>query len=217
MERKEFKHMNEIIMRGPIVRKFSNDIACNFTIKTPRLNMPNVAREGEVAYNYPEVAFYGDLKNIAAENYSEGDVVEIVGMIQPQRKTSKDTGKDYFDQKLIGLAIEPAERLLMREFGYDDGQFVESENLVRLGGIISKIATPHNGVITINIRTFVNGRVNNIQTFLYDRNVGRYMEDFRVGDQVFAVGTIQTLRKKVEDGPDRYYRNVVLNAICKAE
>ena len=135
-------------------------------------------------------------------------------MIQPQRKLSKDTGRDYYDQKLIGLKINESERLLQREFGYDGGAFIESENLVKLGGIISKIAT---GVITINIRTFVNGRVNNIQTFMYERNVGKYMEEYRVGDQVFAVGTIQTSRKVVEDGQNRHYRNIVLSAICKAE
>lgn len=216
MNRQEFKYVNEIILRGPIVRKYTNDIACNFTIKTPRLNLPNVTSE-EIAYNYPEIAFYGDLRTIASDNFAEGNVVEIVGMIQPQKKLAKDTGRDYYEQKLIGLSIQPAERLLMREFGYDEGSFVDSENLVRLGGVVSKIATPHKGVITINIRTFVNGRVNNIQTFMYDRNVGKYMESIRVGDEVFAVGTIQTLKKKVEDGPDKYFRNIVLTAICKAE
>lgn len=216
MERMTFTHMNDMILRGPIVRKFTNNIACNLTIKTPRLNMPNVTRENEAAYNYPEVAFYGESKAVA-DGFNEGDVVEIRGMIQPQRKLSKDTGRDYYDQKLIGLEIEEAERLLQREFGYEGGSFVESENLVKLGGIISKIATPSAGVITINIRTFVNGRVNNIQTFMYERNIGKYMEEFRVGDQVFAVGMIQTSRKVVEDGQNRHYRNVVLSAICKAE
>lgn len=211
-----FVHMNEMILRGPIVRKFTNDIACNLTIKTPRLNMPNVTRENETAYNYPEVAFYGEAK-AAADDFNEGDVVEIRGMIQPQRKLSKDTGRDYYDQKLIGSQINESERLLQREFGYNGGAFVESENLVKLGGIISKIATPSAGVITINIRTFVNGRVNNIQTFMYERNVGKYMEEFRVGDQVFAVGMVQTSRKVVEDGQNRHYKNVVLNAICKAD
>lgn len=216
MERTEFKHMNEIIIRGPIVRKFTNGIACNLTIKTPRLNMPNTAKDGEVAYNYPELAFYGDALK-SADAYHEGDVVEIVGMIQPQRKASKDTGNLYFDQKLIGLSIKPAERLLMREFGYDVGTFVESRNLVKLGGVISKIVSPSNGIVRINIRTYVNGRVNNIQTFLYDRNTEKYLDEFKVGDQVFAAGTIQTLKKKVDDGSDKYYRNIVLSAICKAE
>lgn len=217
MKRKEFVYMNEIILRGPIVRKFSNDVACNFTIKTPRLNMPNVAKDGDVAYNYPEVAFYGSAKDAIADSYKEGDVVEIKGMIQPQKKMSKETGRDYFEQKLVGLEIKPAERILMREFGYDEGEYVEPENKVLLGGVISRISTPSNGVITINIRSFVNGRVSNIQTFMYERNVGKYMEQFRVGDQIFAVGTIQTIRKTTDDSQNRYYRNIVLSAICKAE
>ena len=213
MEKQEFNNVNEIILRGPIVRKFVNDVACNLTIKTPRLNMPNTAKEGDVSYNYPEVAFYGSSKDTVDASFKEGDVVEITGMIQPQKKMSKETGRDYYDQKLVA----PAERLLMREFGYDEGTFVEAENKVRLGGVISKISTPSSGVISVNIRTYVHGRVHNVQTFLYDRNVGRYMEQYRVGDKVFAVGTIQTLRKKIDDGQDRYYRNIVLNAICKAE
>ena len=43
MERTDVKDLNKIIIQGPIVRVFANEIATNFTIKTPRLNMPNVA------------------------------------------------------------------------------------------------------------------------------------------------------------------------------
>lgn len=216
MEKQEFKYVNEIFLRGPIVKKFANDIACNFTIKTQRLNLPNIKADKEVVYNYPELSFYGNLKNFAADNYFVGDVVEIVGLVKPLKKVSKETGKDYYDQKLIGVYIEPAERLLMREFGYEEGAFLETENLVRLGGIISKITSPHSGVLSINIRTYIGGRVNNIQTFLYERNVEKYMEHFKTGDEVFAVGTIQTLKKKLSDGSGKYFRNIVISAICRA-
>lgn len=216
MEREAFTHVNEVILRGPIVRQFANDIACNFTIKTPRLNMPNTAKEGDVCYNYPEVAFYGELGR-AASMFKEGDVVEIKAMIQPQKKISKEDGREFYDQKVIGQEIKFAETLLQREFGCAGGEFVESMNLVKFGGIISKIVSPSKGVAIINIRTFTNGRVNNVQTFIYSRNAAKYTEMFKVGDEVFAVGTIQTLKKKKEDGHDRYFKNVILTGICKVE
>ena len=211
-----FTHVNEVILVGPIVRKYTNDVACNLTIKTPRLNMPNITKGGEASYNYPEVAFY-TASAADADKFNEGDVVEIHGMIQPKKKIAKETGREYYNQKLIGMEIKPAEKVLQREFGIDDGNPVESKNLVRLAGVVSKIATPSEGVISLNIRTFVNGRVNNIQTFMYDRNVGKYMEKYRVGDRVVAVATIQTLKKKINDDQDKYYRNVVLSALYKVE
>ncbi|WP_097005215.1 single-stranded DNA-binding protein [Lacrimispora amygdalina] len=213
MERLENQDLNKIIVQGPIVRKFANGIATNFTIKTPRLSMPNVAKEGDVCYNYPEISFYGSEKDVINSNYKEGDVVRIEGMIQTQKKTAKDTGREFYDQKIIGLSIEESKKELA-VFGYTGGAYVEAENKVYLKGTVSKIASPARGVLTINIRTFYNGRVNNIQTFLYERNVGNYMEEFRVGDKVCAVGNIQTLKKESADG-DRYYRNIVINSICK--
>lgn len=213
MERTDIKDLNKIIIQGPIVRVFANDIATNFTIKTPRLNMPNVAKEGEVCYNYPEISFYGAEKNTIKETYKEGDVVRIEGMIQTQRKRAKDSGKEFYDQKIIGLSISEAEKELS-VFGYEGGSYVEAENKIYLKGTISKIASPARGVLTINVRTYFNGRVNNIQTFLYERNVGQYMENYRVGDRICAVGGIQTLKKESADG-DRYYRNIVISSMCK--
>jgi single-stranded DNA-binding protein len=213
MEKTKNNDLNRVIIQGPIVRKFANEVATNITIKTPRLNMPNVVKEGDHCYNYPEISFYGQEKGIINESYKEGDVVRIEGMIQTQRKRDKDTGREFYDQKLIGLSIDESEKEL-GVFGHTEGSYVDADNKVYLEGTISKIASPAKGVLTINIRTFYNGRVNNIQTFLYAKNVGEYMEDYRIGNRVCAVGSVQTLKKESADG-DRYYRNIVINSICK--
>lgn len=205
--------LNKIIIQGPIVRMFANEVATNLTIKTPRLNMANVAKEGDACYNYPEISFYGSEKESIREIYKEGDVVRIESMVQTQKKKAKDSGKEFYDQKIIGLSVEEARRELA-ELGYEGGNYVDAENKVFLKGSVSKIASPAKGVLTINVRTFYNGRVNNIQTFLYERNVGHYMEDYRVGDRICAVGRVQTLKKASADG-DRYYRNIVISSICK--
>lgn len=226
MERIQFTNMNEIILEGPIVRKFKNDVACNLTIKVLRRNLATRAMNEESLYNYPEISFYGTEKDIA-DNYKEGDVVKIKGMIQVKPKLSKETDKEYYEQQLVGFEIEEAEKVLMREFGYDDGAYVASNSMVKLGGVISRLTSPSNGVLRINIRTFTNGRVNNIQTFLYTRNIGDYLAKYHIGDRIFAIGTIQTpdrnkIRKanesKTEDKKTQhFFRNIVLDAICKAD
>lgn len=213
----EFKQMNEVIFVGPIVRKFSNEVACNFTIKTARLNLPNVIEAGEIAYNYPEIAFYSSNKDEIAEKYKPGDVVQVRGMIQPHKKIDEATGKTYYDQKLIGLDIRPAEKVLKLEFGYDEGDYMDTLNRIKLGGQIAQISSPSKGMISFNIITFTNGHVNNIRAIMYVRNTKEYLEKFHVGDKVFAVGTLQTMKKDAKDGQERHYKNVVLKAICIAE
>jgi single-stranded DNA-binding protein len=211
MEKLERQDLNKIVLQGPIVRKFSNEVATNFTIKVPRLNMPNKAKEDDICYNYPEVSFYGN--SLVDETYKEGDVVRVEGMIQTKRKRAKDTGRDYYDQQIVGLSIEEA-KYELEVFGYKEGNPEDALNKVYLKGTISKIIIPAKGVLTINIRTFYNGRVNNIQTFLYERNVEKYIENFDVGDKICAVGRIQTPTKDTDEGR-RYYRNIVLSSICK--
>jgi len=211
MEMLEKQDLNQIVLQGPIVRKFANEVATNFTIKTPRLNMPNKANDNDICYNYPEVSFYGN--KLVDDTYKEGDVVKIEGMIQTKRKKAKDTGRDYYDQQIVGLSIEEAKGEL-QFFGHQGGSPEDSLNKVYLKGTISKIVIPAKGVLTINVRAFDNGRVNNIQTFLYERNVEKYVENFNVGDRICAVGRIQTPTKETDEGK-RYYRNIVLSSICK--
>lgn len=217
MEKQEFKQVNEVILSGQVVRKFENDVACNLTIKTLRTNMPNITKAGDYSYNYPEVAFYDMVSKKNASEFKEGDFVEIKGQIQPQRKTDPDTGREYYDQKIIGLKVSPAERILNREFGYDEGDYVESQNMVKLGGVISKISSPSKNVVLINIITFAYGHVNNIQTVLYTRKPEQYISSLKLGDKIFAVGSVQTEKRTIKNGDNRYYKNVVLKAICKAE
>lgn len=218
MERREVTCVNEFVIQGMIVRKFVNEAAANITIKSPRNNMPIITKEGECSYNYPEIAFYGNMKD-AADLYEDGNVVRITGMIQTQKRMTVQK-RGFYDQKLVGLSVEPAPKLLMREFGvsgaFDHGnKYIGLENLVKLEGIISKMAVPSQGILILNIRTLVDGKINNIQAFIYDQNIKSYLEEYRIGDYVCAAGTIQTVKKGKSDGTDRYFRNIVLYAVCK--
>ena len=105
MDVKEKKDVNRIIIIGPIVGKFANGVATNITIRTPRINMPTNAKEGDSCYNYPEIAFYGDDKTQINEAFSKGDIVRIEASIQSQRKPSPDGGRDHFEQKYVGTSI----------------------------------------------------------------------------------------------------------------
>lgn len=226
MERMNFENINEFILTGPIVRKNVNDVACNFTIKTQRMDMPNVTKEGDSSYYYPEISFYGEQKDEIANTYEPGDVVSIKAAIRPYRRADRETSRTHAEFRFIGTMIKQAPKILMEEFGYDEGDFVDSENKVRLGGTISRISAPSANVLRVNIRTFIDGHVDNIPTILRDRNVGKYLESLRVGDKVFAVGFLRTQRRRTEETaenaetgrtPSRHTREIILKAICKAE
>lgn len=211
MDVKEKKDVNRIIIIGPIVGKFANGVATNITVRTPRINMPSNAKEGDACYNYPEIAFYGEDKAQINEAFLRGDIVRIEASIQSQRKTSPDGGRDHFEQKYVGTSIKKATPVL-DGLVEGAGTYVIPENVVLLGGTISRIQAPSPGVCVINIRTFVDGRVNNVQSWRFGK-IGDIMDRFRVGDHIAAVGTIQTYRKEVEGGPDQHYRRVVINDI----
>ena len=222
MEKMSFENLNEFLLTGPIVRKNLNDIACNFTIKTQRTNMPNITKEGDSSYYYPEVSFYGDQKDEIAKTYEVGDVVTIKATVRPYRRPDKEIERNNTELRLVGTMIKQAPKILMEEFGYDEGEFIDSENKIKLAGTVSRIFAPSANVLRVNIRTFIDGHVDNIPTVLYERNVGKYLDTIKVGDKVFAVGILRTQRRTVENGETektqvRYSRDIVLKAICKAE
>ena len=210
-EKKNFVHVNEFKIRGPIVRIDLNDVAVNIMLKIPNQNTPSVAKGGS-AYCFPEVSFYSGKEEIF-KRYKKGDNVEITGMLRQKKRVNKETGSEFYDQYLTGETIVPSEKLLMREFGVDDGTAVEGINLVKVSGIVSAVIPVTEHVTRIKILTFVNGKLNNLQGFLYG-NTKKYTEMFHRDDQVMAVGTIETAIKEKDDGTRRY-RNLVITAISK--
>lgn len=212
-EKKNFSHVNEFKIRGPIVRIELNDVAVNITLKTPNQNLPSVAKGGP-AYCFPEVSFYG-VKEEVYKQYKKGDNVEITGMLRQKKRINKETGSEFYDQYMTGETIKLSEKLLMREFGVDEGPAIEGMNLVKVSGIVSAVIPVTEHVTRIKILTFVKGKVNNLQGFLYG-NSQKFAETFHRDDQVTAVGTIETAVKEKDDGTRRY-RNLVITAIAKAK
>lgn len=202
----KFKQKNEFILRGRIVNKNYNDVACNITLRLLRNDVfPNQV-DTDRLFNYPDVAFYRNKDD--ANKFNNGDIVEIKGTIQSQR--SKDEFSNFNVQKLVGFEIKQASRTF-DDFGDDFGPFENDENIVKLGGIVSSVRQIKDRVAVINIRTFVDEKENNVQTFIY-RNLEE--NEFNVGDIVVAFGNIQTIRKDY-DGEIRHFRNIVLKAIKK--
>lgn len=208
---------NGFIICGPIVKKTVSEMAVNYVIKTPRFNMPNVISEGTPGYSYPEVSFYkADLKEMANQ-FKEGDIVKVKGTIYAKNRQPVTPGQNSYVQTLTGISLEKCTSDLATKFGIDLGKYVTPINDIFLVGRVANIMSPAKGVIRINIQTYVDGYLNNIQTFTYRKNTQNILNALKRGDRICARGFVQTVWKEKENDTSKFYRNIVLQDFVKLE
>ena len=214
MDIQERIDLNEVIIQGPIIRKDVNDIATNFRIKVARGNLPTAAsslREDAVLYNWPEVAVYDPLLKVKAEAFDVGDEVCIKAYVSVAPKTSKITGRMFYDQKLVAVCIEKAVSV------FDDGEPFDCPSYCkfRFSGAISNVRI-NKTAIELNIRTITHKSVNNIQTFMYSSDPEEMAKNFMVGERLTVIGNLQTPRK-VTDGVPIIRRNYIISRYFKED
>lgn len=198
---------NEVTVSGVIVHKYATEKATTLTISTGRATK---------VPNYPKVVFFNDLAKEADEKFELYDNVTITGNVQSSRRVRED--RIYYTQSIFGESISSTPKAMELAFGVEDGgdKYTQPKNLIKIAGSIVDIATPSKNLVRINIRTMKNGRQSSVRAFYFTQDVGQVMADFRVGDNICAIGNIQT-NKKEKDGKVNYYENVVLKEVQKVE
>lgn len=198
---------NEVTVSGVIVHKYATAKATTLTISTGRATK---------VPNYPKVVFFNDLAKEADEKFELYDNVTITGNVQSSRRVRED--RIYYTQSIFGESISSTPKAMELAFGVEDGgdRYTQPKNLIKIAGSIVDIATPSKNLVRINIRTMKNGRQSSVRAFYFTQDVGQVMADFRVGDNICAIGNIQT-NKKEKDGKVNYYENVVLKEVQKVE
>ena len=117
---------------------------------------------GGARSNYLKVTWYGELAKEVEETVSVGDRVSIIATVQTKR-FERDGEKPIYRQNIVGQGIAQAMKKIESTFGLDvdQGEFVDDENEIRLGGMVLHIfKVPNRDIVIVTVRTFTNGHVN---------------------------------------------------------
>ena len=152
------------------------------------------------------------------ETVSVGDRVSIIATVQTKR-FERDGEKPIYRQNIVGQGITQAMKKIESTFGLDvdQGEFVDDENEIRLGGMVLHIfKVPNRDIVIVTVRTFTNGHVNMPKITLFGRNAEYTLQNLNEGDAVCAIGYAYTNRVERSDGSIEYYDGITGTSIALA-
>lgn len=173
---------------------------------------------GGARSNYPKVTWYGELAREVEETVSVGDRVSIIATVQTKR-FERDGEKPIYRQNIVGQGITQAMKKIESTFGLDvdQGEFVDDENEIRLGGTALHIfKVPYRDIVIVTVRTFTNGHVNMPKVTLFGRNAEYALQNLNEGDAVCAIGYAYTNRVDKPEGSVEYYDGITGTSIALA-
>lgn len=192
---------NDVILQGGIVHIFATD----------KIAIVTLSVGGTKKVNYPKVLFFGDNIKEVTENYKVGSKVCVRGNIQSSRYDPSI--KNQKTVSIFGESIEPANSVIQKTFGVKgDSAYRPQENSFKLAGKVVRIEALQD-MIKMVVMTRKNNRVSFIPVAFYTKRPEKMLEKIHVDDQVFAVGTTQTSKKKFGDEV-RYYEDYVATDIA---
>lgn len=173
---------------------------------------------GGTRSNYPKVTWYGDLAREVEETVSVGDRVSVIATVQTKRY-ERDGAKPIYRQNFVGQGITQAMKKIESTFGLDvdQGEFVDDENEIRLGGIAFHIyKVPDRDIVIMTIRTFTNNHVNMPKMTLFGQNADYVLQNISEGDAVCAIGYAYTNKVERADGSSEYFEGITGTSIALA-
>lgn len=168
--------------------------------------------------NYPKVTWYGDLAKEVEETVSIGDRVSVIGTVQTKR-IEPEGEKPIYRQNIVGRGITRAMTKIESTFGInaDEGEYVDDENEIRLGGTVLHIfKVPDRDIVILTVRTYTNGHVNMPKITLFSRNAEYVLENISEGDAVCAIGYAYTNKSEKANGPTEYFEGITCTSIALA-
>lgn len=168
--------------------------------------------------NYPKITWYGDLAKEVEDTVSIGDRVSVIGTVQTKR-FERAGEKPIYRQNIVGRGITHAMKKIESTFGLDvdEGEYVDDENEIRLGGSALHIfKVPDRDIIIMTVRTFTNGHVNMPKITLFGANAEYALQNISEGDAVCAIGYAYTNKGEKADGTVEYYEGITCTSIALA-
>ena len=168
--------------------------------------------------NYPKVTWYGELADEVEQLVEIGDRIAVIGTVQTKRFESKGE-KPVYRQNIVGNGITHAPKKIESAFGLDvdQGEYVNDENEIRLGGTVLHIyKVPERDIVILTVRTYTNGHVNMPKVALFGHNADYVLDNIAEGDAICAIGRVDTNRSEKTDGTVVYYEGITCTSIARA-
>lgn len=197
-------YTNDVSLQGIIVNKFVTPKSVVLTINTG--NATKIS-------NFPKVVCFGELRDYVVKNFDKGDHVTVDGNVQSSIRNEKNKGRPLLS--VFAEKVEFTNGTLGDAFGIeDDKSYKPFVNSLKVAGSVTRIRKLTDNLFNVTIFTRKNGRVSFVVVSHYARNPEEFQQEITVGDEVYAVGNIQTAKKVIGD-ETRYFQNCVATEIAK--
>ena len=191
-------YANNVNLQGIIVHKFVTPKAVILTVNT---------KSATPKPNYPKVVFTGELRDAVAEMYEVGDHVHITGNIQSLRPRP-----EIKNQKLVsiyGESIERTKSVMSNAFDINsDDSYKPFVNTIEVAGTVARIEAPSPDLLRMKVSVRKNGRVSFVPLVQFTDRAEEMAERIHVGDQVYIVGCVQTVKKNTHD-VEKHFENYI--------
>ena len=200
-------NVNEVILQGVIVHKFVTDKVAILTIGTG-----NATRKP----NYPKVICFNEIKDEVRDSSEVGDKVKVTGNIQSSKY--KKEIKNQNTLSVFAEKVEPAFSTLKAEFKDEDVKnegYIPSINKFKVAGKVVRVESPSEGIVRFTVSATKNGRISYIKLTHFVKDVESVINNYKPGDQIFAIGVVQTVKK----GSDtvKHFENYVITSLDKTK
>lgn len=197
-------NINEVILEGTIVHKFVTPKIAILTINTGTATPTK---------NFPKILFFGETISVIEKEYDVGHHIKATGNIQSSRRKPNVPNQNMI--AIFGETIEKSESIMKQTVGIDtDKSQYNFRNEIKIAGKLTAIEKRFDNLVRIRISTRKNDRASYVNLAYYTNNPDKIMGELSIGDNVCAIGCVQTTKKEAH-GQINHFENYVANEIIK--
>lgn len=195
------QYENKVILQGKILVKRISKKVGSFVLETT-ISSDKKRRDSIRVMVFSESL----IKEL--EHYESGDFVSVTATMQSYRGKKKS---ENARQSVVAKTIAPAQSRLQKEFHTEHGNLYDKINEVKIAGTIVGLSdSPKGRMKYIMVRTVTAGRINHVLMKAYANDFTKeILDSFKIGDGIFAIGTIQVAANKSKEGKTKYRESLI--------
>lgn len=192
----------KIKLQGRVIRIAKNEKLSSIVVETTS------APGDRSKKNCPQVIVF---EPSMLEGVEKGDFVYVEATSQSFYQKNRD-GEKKRTQSIVATKIEPAKSRLENAYGTVKGDMYERINeVIIVGTLLSAVEQP-SGMTYVSVRVVENGHVNTLLLKFHNNSyTKKKAEQFKVGDTIYASGTIQTRFHEAEGRPRVFFQDFIIS------